>query len=55
MYPRFRPHLKQRRTTRLLNFGARDARTMSAFRAIKLSEETSVTTILNLVPNLLNS
>ena len=34
MYPRPRPHLKQRRTTRLLNFGVRCERTMIDVRAI---------------------
>jgi hypothetical protein len=35
MKPRGRPHLKQRRTTRLLNFGLRAAFTIIDFFAIK--------------------
>ena len=42
MYPRFRPHLKHRRTTRLLNFGTRSARAMIDFFAIIMSLELLV-------------
>ena len=41
MYPRFRAHVLQRRTIRLLNFGVRSDRTTSAFRAIKWNKERS--------------
>jgi len=34
MYPCFRPHLKHRRTTRLLNFGVRSDRAITDFFAI---------------------
>jgi hypothetical protein len=49
MYPRLRPHWLQRRTTRDLNFGTRNARMITDFRAINviytmgLSHRESVT------------
>ena len=41
MYPRFREHWWQRRTTRDLYFGTRSDRSVTDFRAIKLNEEKS--------------